>query len=168
MVLLGASGCCKTTLLRIIARLETPSAGEVWIGGRRVEQLPARERGIAMVVQNYAVFPHLTVFENIAFGLRMKKLPQAEVERRVNRTAELMHIEQLLKRYSGQLSGGQRQRVAVARATAPSTGKPRSRVCRQKASPPTLAAIPSMPTPPIARQKLSTTAISGWWSTSGA
>ncbi|MER8367304.1 ABC transporter ATP-binding protein [Mesorhizobium sp. M1348] len=118
MVLLGASGCGKTTLLRIVAGLETPSQGEVWIGGRRVDHLPPRERGIAMVFQNYAVFPHLTVFENIAFGLRMKKLPQQEVEGRVNRTAELMHIEQLLKRYSGQLSGGQRQRVAVARALA--------------------------------------------------
>ena len=118
MVLLGASGCGKTTLLRIIAGLETPSEGEVWIGGRRVDHLPPRERGIAMVFQNYAVFPHLTVFENIAFGLRMKKLPQAEIDRRVNGTAELMHIEQLLKRYSGQLSGGQRQRVAVARALA--------------------------------------------------
>jgi len=118
MVLLGASGCGKTTLLRIIAGLETPTTGEVWIGGRRVDHLPPRERGIAMVFQNYAVFPHLTVFENIAFGLRMKKLPQAEVTRRVTRTAELMHIEQLLKRYSGQLSGGQRQRVAVARALA--------------------------------------------------
>jgi multiple sugar transport system ATP-binding protein len=118
MVLLGASGCGKTTLLRIIAGLETPSQGEVWIGGRRVDKLPPRERGIAMVFQNYAVFPHLTVFENIAFGLRMQKLPQAEVDKRVDRTAELMHIEQLLKRYSGQLSGGQRQRVAVARALA--------------------------------------------------
>lgn len=118
MVLLGASGCGKTTLLRIIAGLETPSQGEVWIGGRRVDHLPPRERGIAMVFQNYAVFPHLTVFENIAFGLRMKKLPQQEIDKRVNRTAELMHIEQLLKRYSGQLSGGQRQRVAVARALA--------------------------------------------------
>ncbi len=118
MVLLGASGCGKTTLLRIIAGLETPTEGEVWIGDRRVDKLPPRERGIAMVFQNYAVFPHLTVFENIAFGLRMKKLPQADIERRVTRTAELMHIEQLLKRYSGQLSGGQRQRVAVARALA--------------------------------------------------
>jgi multiple sugar transport system ATP-binding protein len=118
MVLLGASGCGKTTLLRIVAGLETPSQGEVWIGGRRVDHLPPRERGIAMVFQNYAVFPHLTVFENIAFGLRMKKVPQAQVEARVRRTAELMHIEQLLKRYSGQLSGGQRQRVAVARALA--------------------------------------------------
>ena len=118
MVLLGASGCGKTTLLRIIAGLEQASQGEVWIGGRRIDTLPPRERGIAMVFQNYAVFPHLTVFENIAFGLRMKKLPQAEINRRVNRTAELMQIGQLLKRYSGQLSGGQRQRVAVARALA--------------------------------------------------
>src|SRR5919109_451974 len=118
MVLLGASGCGKTTLLRIVAGLETPSQGEVWIGDRRVDHLPPRERGIAMVFQNYAVFPHLTVFENIAFGLRMKRLPQPEIDRRVTRTAELMHIEQLLKRYSGQLSGGQRQRVAVARALA--------------------------------------------------
>jgi len=122
MVLLGASGCGKTTLLRIIAGLETATTGEVWIGGRRVDHLPPRERGIAMVFQNYAVFPHLTVFENIAFGLRMQKLPQAEVDRRVRRTAELMHIEQLLARYSGQLSGGQRQRVAVARALAMEPG----------------------------------------------
>jgi len=118
MVLLGASGCGKTTLLRIIAGLETPTEGEVWIGDRRVDHLQPRERGIAMVFQNYAVFPHLTVFENIAFGLRMKKLPQSEIDARVKRTAELMHIEQLLARYSGQISGGQRQRVAVARALA--------------------------------------------------
>ena len=118
VVLLGASGCGKTTLLRIIAGLETPTEGEVWIGDRRVDHLPPRERGIAMVFQNYAVFPHLTVFENIAFGLRMKKLPQDAITTRVQKTAELMHIEQLLKRYSGQLSGGQRQRVAVARALA--------------------------------------------------
>ncbi len=118
MVLLGASGCGKTTLLRIIAGLETPSVGEVWIGGRRVDHLPPRERGIAMVFQNYAVFPHLTVFENVAFGLRMAKLDDRLVRERVERTAGLMHIEALLQRYSGQLSGGQRQRVAVARALA--------------------------------------------------
>ena len=118
VVLLGASGCGKTTLLRIVAGLETASQGEVWIGGRRVDHLPPRARGIAMVFQNYAVFPHLTVFENIAFGLRMRAMAQPEVMRRVTRTAELMHIELLLRRYSGQLSGGQRQRVAVARALA--------------------------------------------------
>ena len=118
MVLLGASGCGKSTLLRIIAGLETQTEGEVWIGGRRVEHLPPKDRGIAMVFQNYAVFPHLTVFENIGFGLRMQKLPDAEVKKRVERTAGLMHIDQLLGRYSGELSGGQRQRVAVARALA--------------------------------------------------
>jgi multiple sugar transport system ATP-binding protein len=118
MVLLGASGCGKTTLLRIVAGLDTPTEGEVWIGARRVDRLPPRGRGIAMVFQNYAVFPHLTVYENIAFGLRMAKLPQPEIQRRVNRCAGLMHIEELLARYSGQLSGGQRQRVAVARALA--------------------------------------------------
>ena len=118
MVLLGASGCGKSTLLRIIAGLETATEGEVWIGGKRIDHLPPKDRGIAMVFQNYAVFPHLTVFENIGFGLRMQKLPNDEVTRRVERTAGLMHIEQLLKRYSGELSGGQRQRVAVARALA--------------------------------------------------
>jgi multiple sugar transport system ATP-binding protein len=118
MVLLGASGCGKTTLLRIVAGLETATHGEVWIGNRRVDGLAPRERGIAMVFQNYAVFPHLTVFENIGFGLRMQKKPQAEVKQRVERTAGLMHIDHLLKRYSGELSGGQRQRVAVARALA--------------------------------------------------
>jgi multiple sugar transport system ATP-binding protein len=117
-VLLGASGCGKTTLLRLIAGLDTPNAGEIKIGGRSVTHLPPRSRGIAMVFQNYAVFPHLTVFENIAFGLRMKKEPQAAVEQRVRRAAEMMHIEALLQRFSGQLSGGQRQRVAVARALA--------------------------------------------------
>ncbi|MDV4169274.1 ABC transporter ATP-binding protein [Rhodovulum sp. FJ3] len=118
MVLLGASGCGKSTLLRIIAGLETASEGEVWIGGKRIDHLPPKDRGIAMVFQNYAVFPHLTVFENIGFGLRMQKLPNDEVTRRVTRVAELMHIDALLKRYSGELSGGQRQRVAVARALA--------------------------------------------------
>ncbi|MEE3317495.1 MAG: ABC transporter ATP-binding protein, partial [Pseudomonadota bacterium] len=79
MVLLGASGCGKSTLLRIIAGLETASEGEVWIGGKRIDHLPPKDRGIAMVFQNYAVFPHLTVFENIGFGLRMQKLPNDEV-----------------------------------------------------------------------------------------
>src|SRR5690606_31092904 len=83
LVLLGASGCGKTTLLRLIAGLERATGGEIRIGDKRVNDLPPRARGIAMVFQNYAVFPHLTVFENIAFGLRMKKVPQADVERKV-------------------------------------------------------------------------------------
>lgn len=118
LVLLGASGCGKTTLLRLIAGLDRQSSGRIKIGDRVVDDVPPRDRGIAMVFQNYAVFPHLTVFENIAFGLRMKKLPEPDIQRKVTESAELMHIEQLLKRYSGQLSGGQRQRVAVARALA--------------------------------------------------
>ncbi len=118
LVLLGASGCGKTTLLRLIAGLDTPGQGEIRIGDRSVTHLPPRARNIAMVFQNYAVFPHLTVFENIAFGLRMKREPQPVVEKRVRQAAEMMHIEALLARYSGQLSGGQRQRVAVARALA--------------------------------------------------
>ncbi|NIA71778.1 ABC transporter ATP-binding protein [Pelagibius litoralis] len=117
-VLLGPSGCGKTTLLRIIAGLETETSGELRIGDKRVNGLPPRNRNIAMVFQNYAVFPHLTIFENIAFGLRMKKLLNSEIEPRVKKAAGMMHIEHLLDRYSAQLSGGQRQRVAVARALA--------------------------------------------------
>jgi multiple sugar transport system ATP-binding protein len=117
-VLLGPSGCGKTTLLRIIAGLETETSGDITIGGKRVNGLSPRERNIAMVFQNYAVFPHMTIGENIGFGLRMKKVDAATTQRQVKRSAELMHIEHLLERYAGQLSGGQRQRVAVARALA--------------------------------------------------
>ncbi|MEL0613053.1 ABC transporter ATP-binding protein [Marinomonas arenicola] len=117
-VLLGPSGCGKSTLLRIIAGLESQDSGIIKIGDRVVSHLPPRERNVAMVFQNYAVFPHMTVFENIAFGLRMKKAPEKKIKENVERTAALMHIDHLLKRYSGQLSGGQRQRVAVARALA--------------------------------------------------
>ena len=118
LVLLGASGCGKSTLLRIIAGLETADIGEVHVGGERIDQLQAKDRRLAMVFQNYAVFPHLTVFENIAFGLRMQKRPQAFVAAKVNQVARMVHLEALLDRYSGQLSGGQRQRVALARALA--------------------------------------------------
>lgn len=117
-VLLGPSGCGKTTLLRIIAGLETATSGSVFIGGRDVSNLPPRSRRISMVFQNYAVFPHLTVFENVAFGLRMQKVPKEQIGPRVERAAGLMHIEPYMKRYPSQLSGGQRQRVAVARALA--------------------------------------------------
>lgn len=118
VVLLGPSGCGKTTLLRIIAGLEQADTGRVWIGDRDVTALPPRARKIAMVFQNYAVFPHLTVFENIAFGLRMQKASPDKLKANVERAAALMHIENLLGRYPAQLSGGQRQRVAVARALA--------------------------------------------------
>jgi multiple sugar transport system ATP-binding protein len=118
VALLGPSGCGKTTLLRIIAGLETQSAGRIVIGGRDVSDLPARQRGLAMVFQNYAVFPHMTVFENIAFGLRTQRADAERVRGRVRRAAELLHIEGYLDRYPAKLSGGQRQRVAVARALA--------------------------------------------------
>jgi multiple sugar transport system ATP-binding protein len=118
LALLGPSGCGKTTLLRIIAGLETQTEGRVLIGGRDVSQLPPRKRGLAMVFQNYAVFPHLTVAENVAFGLRMTGADKARIGRQVARVAALLHIEPYLGRYPAQLSGGQRQRVAVARALA--------------------------------------------------
>uniref|UniRef100_A0A7C5VHH1 ABC transporter ATP-binding protein n=1 Tax=Thermus caliditerrae TaxID=1330700 RepID=A0A7C5VHH1_9DEIN len=118
LVLLGPSGCGKTTLLRIVAGLERPDRGRVFLGEREVTSLPPRARGLAMVFQNYAVFPHLTVRENIAFGLRMRRYPEGIVREKVERAAELLRIGELLDRYPAQLSGGQRQRVAVARALA--------------------------------------------------
>jgi multiple sugar transport system ATP-binding protein len=118
VALLGPSGCGKTTLLRIIAGLETQTSGRVLIGGRDVSHLPPRKRNLAMVFQNYAVFPHMTVRDNVGFGLRMAGADRAKVDRQVTRAAALLHIEPYLARYPGQLSGGQRQRVAVARALA--------------------------------------------------
>lgn len=118
MVLLGPSGCGKTTLLRAIAGLGMADEGRISIGGRDVTYLPPRERGISMVFQSYAIFPHMTVFDNIAFGLKMQKMDKAEIKRRVNKAAELLHIEKMLDRYPSKMSGGQRQRVAVARAIA--------------------------------------------------
>ncbi|MBK9081458.1 MAG: ABC transporter ATP-binding protein [Rhizobiales bacterium] len=118
IALLGPSGCGKTTLLRIIAGLEQQTAGRIRIGGRDVSALPPRERGLAMVFQNYAVFPHMTVYENVAFGLRMKGASDADVKTQVERASGLLHIEPYLERYPAKLSGGQRQRVAVARALA--------------------------------------------------
>ena len=118
VTLLGPSGCGKTTLLRIIAGLEEQTSGQVMIGGRDVSRLPPRKRGLAMVFQNYAVFPHMTVRDNVGFGLRMAGAERAKLDRQVARAAALLHIEPYLARYPGQLSGGQRQRVAVARALA--------------------------------------------------
>jgi len=117
-VLLGPSGCGKTTLLRILAGLESPSGGELSIGERRVNGLSPGKRKIAMVFQNYAVFPHMTIGQNIGFGLKMAGQSAAFIQEQVQRAAALMHIEHLLERFAGQLSGGQRQRVAVARALA--------------------------------------------------
>ena len=118
VVLLGPSGCGKTTLLRCLAGLERVDEGRVCIGDRDATDLPPRRRRIAMVFQSYAVFPHMKVYDNIAFGLRMQKEKKAAIDERVESSAELLHIEELLDRYSSQLSGGQRQRVAVARAIA--------------------------------------------------
>lgn len=120
--LLGPSGCGKTTLLRIIAGLETATSGDIRIGDRSVISLPPKDRGLAMVFQNYAVFPHMTVYENVAFGLRMQKADDARVKKQVEKAAGLLHIEPYLDRYPNKLSGGQRQRVAVARALAVEPG----------------------------------------------
>lgn len=116
--LLGPSGCGKTTLLRIIAGLETATSGDVRIGDNSIIGLPPKDRGLAMVFQNYAVFPHMTVYENVAFGLRMQKADDLRVKAQVEKAAGLLHIEPYLDRYPNKLSGGQRQRVAVARALA--------------------------------------------------
>jgi len=117
-VLLGPSGCGKTTLLRMIAGLEFADGGSVTIGQRDVTTLPPRQRDLAMVFQNYAVFPHLTVFQNIAFGLRMKHTEAKVIDERVRWAAAMVELSDLLQRSPGQLSGGQQQRVAVARAIA--------------------------------------------------
>ena len=116
MVLLGPSGCGKTTLLRCVAGLERADEGRIRIGDRDVTDLAPRHRGIAMVFQSYAVFPHMTVESNIGFGLRMKRRPKSEIARRVREGANLLGLLPFLDRYPAQLSGGQRQLVAVARA----------------------------------------------------
>ncbi len=116
MVLVGPSGCGKSTTLRMVAGLEEISAGEIVIGERVVNDLPPKDRDIAMVFQNYALYPHMTVYDNMAFGLKMRKFPKPEIEKRVKDAAEILGIQELLKRKPRQLSGGQRQRVAVGRA----------------------------------------------------
>jgi ABC-type sugar transport system ATPase subunit len=115
-VLVGPSGCGKSTTLRMVAGLEEPTAGTIAIGGRDVTNLPPAERDIAMVFQSYALYPHMTVFENMAFGLRIQHLPEAEIRKRVGVVAESLGLETYLERRPKALSGGQRQRVAIGRA----------------------------------------------------
>jgi len=116
MVLVGPSGCGKSTALRMLAGLEEISAGEIRIGDRRVNDLPPKDRDIAMVFQSYALYPHMTVRENLEFGLKMRKLPRAQIDQLVAEAAQILGLTQLLDRKPKQLSGGQRQRVAVGRA----------------------------------------------------
>ncbi len=121
VVLLGPSGCGKTTLLRAVAGLGLPDSGRIAIGDREITYLPPRARGISMVFQSYAIFPHMTVYDNIAFGLKMRRTDRALTDKRVREAAEMLHIDEMLDRYPSQMSGGQRQRVAVARAIAVQT-----------------------------------------------
>ncbi len=116
LVLVGPSGCGKSTLLRTIAGLEETSEGTIQIAGRDVTQLQPRDRDIAMVFQDYALYPHMTVRENLAFGLKMRKVPADQIEKEVNRAAKILKIETYMDRRPSQLSGGQRQRVAIGRA----------------------------------------------------
>ncbi|WP_232664269.1 ABC transporter ATP-binding protein [Pseudonocardia sp. TRM90224] len=116
LVLVGPSGCGKTTALRMVAGLEKITEGEVRIGGRVVNGMPARDRDVAMVFQSYALYPHLTVFDNIAFGLSLRKTPKAQIERKVNEVADVLELVPHLHRKPRHLSGGQRQRVAMGRA----------------------------------------------------
>ncbi|MDR5752779.1 MULTISPECIES: sn-glycerol-3-phosphate ABC transporter ATP-binding protein UgpC [unclassified Caballeronia] len=116
MVFVGPSGCGKSTLLRTIAGLEECDSGQILIGGEDVTDLEPSQRGVAMVFQSYALYPHMSVYENIAFGLRMLKLPEAQIKQRVERAAQILQIGQLLERRPRALSGGQRQRVAIGRS----------------------------------------------------
>ena len=116
MVLVGPSGCGKTTALRMVAGLEEVTSGEIMIGDEVINDLPPRERDVAMVFQNYALYPHKTVYENLAFPLKLRKMPKSEIDGRVKRAASLLELEDKLSRRPRQLSGGQRQRVAMGRA----------------------------------------------------
>ena len=116
IALVGPSGCGKSTTLRMVAGLEEISGGELLIGGERMNERPPRDRGVGMVFQSYALYPHMSAFENIAFALKLQKTPQAELERRVRAVAERLEISELLSRKPKQMSGGQRQRIAIARA----------------------------------------------------
>lgn len=119
VALLGPSGSGKTTLLRMIAGLENPNAGDIFIDGKRVNDIPASKRGIGFVFQNYALFRYMTVYDNVAFGLELQKMPKKQIKERVTELLELTGLSGMEKRYPNQLSGGQRQRVAFARALAP-------------------------------------------------
>lgn len=119
VALLGPSGSGKTTLLRMIAGLENPNSGDIFIDGKRVNDIPASKRGIGFVFQNYALFRYMTVFDNVAFGLELQKMPKKQIKERVKELLELTGLSGMEKRYPNQLSGGQRQRVAFARALAP-------------------------------------------------
>ena len=116
VVLVGPSGCGKSTLLRMVAGLERVTGGEIHIGGQRVNDLEPAERNIAMVFQNYALYPHMTVYDNMAYGLRNRRTSKAEIERRVQEAARILELQELLTRKPRLLSGGQRQRVAMGRA----------------------------------------------------
>jgi multiple sugar transport system ATP-binding protein len=116
VVIVGASGCGKTTTLRMIAGLEKPTSGDIYIGETRVNDLHPKYRDVSMVFQNYALYPHMNVFQNMAFGLKLRRYPRTEIEKRVNEAARMLGLEALLNRRPKQLSGGQRQRVAMGRA----------------------------------------------------
>ena len=116
MILVGPSGCGKSTTLRMVAGLEDMSEGDIYIGDKKVNDVPAKDRDIAMVFQNYALYPHMTAFENMAFGLKLRHYPRIEINQRVNEAADILGIKHLLKRKPKELSGGERQRVAVGRA----------------------------------------------------
>ena len=116
VTLLGPSGCGKTTILRMVSGFEIPTSGQVLIGGKNVSTLPPNKRNVGMMFQSYALFPHLNVFENVAYGLRIKHRPEKEIRERVKQVLELMQIESFEQRMPNQLSGGQQQRVALARA----------------------------------------------------
>src|SRR5678810_441159 len=115
MVFVGPSGCGKTTTLRMVAGLEEITAGEIAIGDRVVNNLEPKDRDIAMVFQNYALYPHMSVFDNMAYGLRIKGIPSSEIQERVNKAAEILELKNFLDRKPRALSGGQRQRVAMGR-----------------------------------------------------
>jgi len=116
LILVGPSGCGKSTTLRMIAGLEEVTSGKIYIGDKMVNDIPAKDRNIAMVFQNYALYPHMTVYENMAFGLKLRRLPKSEVEQRVKETAQILNITKHLDKRPKDLSGGERQRVAVGRA----------------------------------------------------